>query len=239
MITVIIPAYNASDFISDCLRCILTQSVNDLEVIVVDDGSIDNTLELAQAVAMQDKRVKVIAKEHAGQAAARNRALEEAQGEYIAFIDADDTIEEDYFQILLEGIGENDVLQFGYQRVTTDDIVIRQDCPWTIYKHTSPCTRLFRREFIERNHLRFPEGMIYEDVVFTMHMWMAQPTFDIIHYAGYHYFLNPTSTTAHHKRENIDKLYAAIREIQPPTRKLAFVKYYTIWRLRMHFLLNR
>lgn len=109
LISVIIPAYNVEKYLGECLDSVINQTYGNLEIIVVDDGSTDNTPKICDEYAKKDRRIKVIHKENAGAGAARNTALDACSGKYIAFVDSDDTIDREYFEILHKEIVENNV----------------------------------------------------------------------------------------------------------------------------------
>ena len=104
LISIIIPAYNVSDYLPRCLDSVLIQSYTDFEVIIIDDGSTDNTPQICDEYAERDKRVRVLHKENEGVAAARNAGLDMVVGEYIMFVDADDWIHEDALRIMYDRI---------------------------------------------------------------------------------------------------------------------------------------
>ena len=91
ILSVVIPCYNASSTIEECVLSVMDQSLTDLEIIVVDDGSTDDSLAICRRLAEEDERISVYTKKNAGQGIARNFGMSHATGEYIAFVDADDT----------------------------------------------------------------------------------------------------------------------------------------------------
>ena len=101
LISVVTPVYNVKKYIYRCIDSILAQTVSDFELILVDDGSPDNCGAVCDEYAAKDGRVRVIHQENRGQAAARNRALDMARGEYVAFVDSDDWVHPRYLEILL------------------------------------------------------------------------------------------------------------------------------------------
>lgn len=101
-ISVIVPVYNAEKFLNQCIDSILTQDFSDFELLLIDDGSKDKSGKICDAYAQKDRRVKVFHKENEGVSAARNLGIDNAKGEYIAFIDSDDYIDADYFSILMK-----------------------------------------------------------------------------------------------------------------------------------------
>lgn len=120
MISVIIPVYNTKQYLSTCLESILAQTYSDLEILFVDDGSTDGSSELLDSFATMDKRIRVIHQPNGGVCAARNRGIDEARGEYLSFIDSDDTLEPDMYEVLMGLIDEYHVkiAHCSYNRVT-------------------------------------------------------------------------------------------------------------------------
>ncbi len=111
-VSVVIPVYNASDYLEESLDCILNQTLSDIEVICVDDGSEDNSLDILNEIAQKDSRVKVLSQTNQGGGAARNNALKYTSGDYLYFMDADDKVELNAFEELYE-ICENRSLDFA------------------------------------------------------------------------------------------------------------------------------
>ena len=100
-VTVIIPAYNVENHIEKCIKSVIVQSYTDLEILVVDDGSLDQTPEILKQFSLLDERIKVVTQDNKGVAAARNTGLREATGNYIAFVDSDDYVLPNYISNLM------------------------------------------------------------------------------------------------------------------------------------------
>lgn len=100
LISIIIPLYNAENYVDKILPCILGQTYTALEILLVNDGSTDGTLSKCQQYQRQDARIRVLSQENGGVSAARNRGLAEAKGEYISFVDADDYLKPDFIEVL-------------------------------------------------------------------------------------------------------------------------------------------
>ena len=98
MISIIVPVYNASDYIIDCLNSVFLQTYSTFEVLAINDGSTDNSLEILNKIAIQDSRLRVIDQENKGVSSTRNTGLKYAKGEYILFLDSDDTIDASLLQ---------------------------------------------------------------------------------------------------------------------------------------------
>ena len=107
MISVIVPIYGVEKFLPNCIDSILKQTYTDLEIILVDDGSKDNCPAICDEYAKKDNRIKVIHKENGGLSSARNAGLKIAFGQYVSFIDADDFISPNFYEILLENLLKN------------------------------------------------------------------------------------------------------------------------------------
>ena len=229
MISFIIPIYNAEKYLSACITSLVCQTEKDLQIILVDDGSTDRSLAIAQEWAAKDARLEVYHQPNAGQSAARNRGLKHAKGEYVAFVDADDAISQDWCEKHIAAIKGVDYVQSGYTRNGV------QKTPSSVHQFTSPCMRLYRREAIAQ--MRFPEGMIYEDVLWSVDLWLSGATCRIIRYDGYHYTTNPESTTSRPHPEDQKILFCALRErYKNATLRGKLIIAYTICRLKIHFL---
>lgn len=188
-ISVIVPVYNVDRFLSECLNSILSQSLSDIEVICVDDGSTDNSLDILKEFRQKDERIKIISQENRGLAAARNRGMDAACGEYIMFVDSDDYITPDALKTLYDLTCSKQVdftmfklLNFDNETGETSPInyfnmpFLKKFDGKTFNHHdvgerlfnisvTAP-GKLFKRDFIDR--LRFPEDLLFEDTPFVL-----------------------------------------------------------------------
>lgn len=236
MISIIVPIYNTETYLEACIESLLCQTEQNIEVILVDDESTDGSLGIAQRFAQQDKRVKLLQQSHAGQSAARNLGLRHAKGEYIAFVDADDRIEPDWCERHLAAIEGVDYVQSGYQRVTANERQ-KANLPMHPCQFTSPCMRLYRKQTINGHF--FAEGYIYEDVLFSVDLWLSGAKCRMIDYAGYLYTLNPKSTTAEPHPEAQQRVLNALTEkAKNASLKGKIIVYYTYLRLKTHFIIS-
>ena len=185
LISVIVAIYNVEEYLPKCIESILNQTYKNIELILVIDGSPDNSLNICNQYAEKDGRITVIEKENGGQATARNKALDIATGDYIGFIDGDDWIEPEMYQTLYEVASNEsaDVVQCGWYKVDPDG---RKVCPYpNKYKkvltsdealdslidfpefplNTSVCCKLFRKRLVD--WLRFSPVRAYEDDEFV------------------------------------------------------------------------
>ncbi|MFS0861494.1 glycosyltransferase family 2 protein [Fredinandcohnia sp. 179-A 10B2 NHS] len=180
-ISIIVPVYKVEKYLQKCVDSILTQTFKDFELILINDGSPDNCGDICDEFANMDSRVKVIHKENGGQASARNRGLDIARGDYIGFVDSDDWIEPDMYEILYSICQENkcdiancsSIIHYPNRRITNGghsliihnrNQAMRALIEGDLYDEVV-WTKLIKRELF--NELRFTEGIMYEDTDFT------------------------------------------------------------------------
>ena len=236
-ISVIVPIFNAGAYLAKCIESLIHQPYTALQIILVNDGSTDNSLAIAQKYAVQDRRIEVYTQTNQGQSVARNLGLQYAKGEYISFVDADDYVDNDFYTVLMQHIGDLDCVQIGYKRVSAQGKVLLEKLPKHFHQFTSPCMRLYRRELFTKHDLRFPSGMIYEDVVFSLDFWGTKPSYRILSYTGYNYLANTSSTTAMRNLVAKELLFATLKEKRQLSKSLIhkLLVIYTVLRLKFHF----
>ncbi|MBQ8830080.1 MAG: glycosyltransferase [Oscillospiraceae bacterium] len=124
MISIIIPVYNTKHYLESCVESILKQTYRDFEIIFVDDGSTDGSAEILDTFAEKDERIRVIHQVNAGVSSARNRGINEARGDYLSFVDSDDTLEPDMYETLIGLIEQYDVsiAHCSYNRVENNKV---------------------------------------------------------------------------------------------------------------------
>ncbi|OUN75968.1 hypothetical protein B5G09_11995 [Alistipes sp. An54] len=220
LISIIVPIYNMSAWLSRCIQSLINQTYTALEIILVDDGSTDNSLLLCKQYAEQDPRIIVIHKENGGQGSARNTALNIAHGQYIGFVDPDDWIALDMYAYMLNLLQQRhaDIVQIGWIETNTGiisptHIFKEQNC----YKNkealslliqgsnklnTSVCNKLFNVQILK--NLRFTEVRAYEDDEFVYKaVWRASKII-IDNTPKYFYFIRQDSTMT--AKFNLNKL---------------------------------
>ena len=180
--SVIIPVYNSEKTIERCLKSLLDQGREDLQIITVDDGSKDRSGEIIREMAKDHPAIEYIYQENAGVSCARNHGLDHAKGIYVSFVDSDDFVEPDYFEAM-DRAGDCDLLTFAHRAIgkspdvtelfkvldTLDNPFDRLKLLLSSRRIMSPCDKRFRREIIEEKKIRFIQGMhIGEDFNFCM-----------------------------------------------------------------------
>ena len=238
-ISVIVPIYNAAPYLARCIESLIHQPHQALQIILINDGSTDNSLAVAEQYAAQDSRIEVYSlPTNQGQSVARNLGLQHANGEYISFVDADDYIDNDFYTYMLQNISNLDCVQIGYRRVTKKGKILIEKLPKHFYQFTSPCMRLYRREVFSKHNLYFPQGMIYEDVIFSLDFWATNPTYKMLSYTGYNYLANTQSTTATRNLVAKELLFATLKEKCQQSKSIfhRLLILYTKIRLKLHFM---
>jgi glycosyltransferase involved in cell wall biosynthesis len=176
LISVIIPAYNIENYIDDCLESVVFQSYGNLEIIVINDGSTDKTLEKIERFASRDKRMTVVTEKNKGLSEARNKGLRLASGDYIAFVDGDDAIDTNYIKNLYEALkrADADISVCSYngvrKAVKTETVLLRKEALSDFLTQrlgTSAVVwnKLYKREVLKG--LKFPKDRLHEDNFFT------------------------------------------------------------------------
>ena len=253
LISVIVPVYNVENYLRRCVDSIIGQTYKNLEILLVDDGSNDLSGEICDAYTQTDLRVRVFHKKNGGQASARNAGLENASGEYIAFVDSDDWIEKNTYSYCMDLINNAnckvDVIQFGISYVKNE-----KECPKsgkeTITKYEnkdilnflliqstrtdsyfSVCRCLYTRNILRDE--RFPLGRINEDIVFKYRIFARADRIIDSNCIKYYYFQGVDSTTTDGLKEKDFDLYQAASELKALTdqedygdiKKMGEVKY--------------
>lgn len=210
-LSIILPVYNVAKYLDKCINSLLNQTIKELEFIFVNDGTPDNSVEIIKKYQKQDKRIKLIEKENGGQASARNLGLKHAKGEYIAFLDSDDYVSEDMYEILYNRAKKDDldIVICNYYLTYPDrieefknNITNKKEKNINIkeYITLSPCpwNRIFKRSFLENQEFNFPEGIIYEDYASIPLLGRGNPKVVYINKC-LHYYVQSDSSTLRNK----------------------------------------
>lgn len=184
-ISVIIPVFNSEKYLDQCIRSVLNQSFRDFELILVNDGSTDKSIEICNQFAERDKRIKVFTQKNKGVSTARNLGLENSKGEWINFIDSDDYVEKNYLNDFVVNLKPNVNLylqgMLGLMKdgrfVTVIDYKTHSEIDRNTFLKSynimpfffGPTCKLFRKEIIEKNRIRFDESIsVGEDTLFNL-----------------------------------------------------------------------
>lgn len=210
MISIIVPVYNSQNYLDRCISSILDQTYTDFELIIVDDGSTDDSLRICMKYAQIDKRVVVISQKNTGAGLARNAGLAIAKGDYIGFVDSDDYISHDMYEKMYQAAitKDADIVQCGYYKVDMEDNVIstsryinvistnnessfKEYCKKKNIDNYSPC-KIFRKQII--SGVFFGNYKYSEDAYFIIQAFLNCTNLVVIPTPLYYYVQTPNST---------------------------------------------
>jgi exopolysaccharide biosynthesis predicted pyruvyltransferase EpsI/GT2 family glycosyltransferase len=204
LISVIVPVYNVEKYISKCIDSIINQSYKNLEIILVDDGSKDNSGVICDNYALKDKRIKVIHKKNGGLSSARNCGIDAANGDYFGFVDSDDWIDKDMYYSLLDSLikNESDIAICGYYEYCNNKVRFHSCCVGeTIYDNKEAMAKLiqdntfgnfavnklYKKQLFKE--IRYPVGMNMEDLGTTYKLFSEAKRISVIESPMYYYFV--------------------------------------------------
>lgn len=234
-ISVIIPVYNSSETLSQCVESVLSQKYHDFEVLLIDDGSKDDSLSICRRYAETDKRVRVFEKINGGVSSARNIGLDNAEGEWITFVDSDDYLD----PLFLEDLGKEDSCLFvksmktfrkdkdkrySVFNFTTEELLKDERLPSfikeniTSFMFRGPCSKFYSRSVI--GNLRFLEDMkVAEDTCFVMNYLSRVTKITLLPYGAYVVRLSPSpakvkySMSVSYAVQSLGHLYEAYKRV--------------------------
>lgn len=253
-VSVILPVYNTEQYIGQTLECMLNQTLQEIEVICVDDGSTDNSLEIMNEYAKKDSRVKVICQQNAGAGAARNNGMREAKGKYLSFLDADDFFEPDMLELAYnKAVAErSDVVVFNSNQYfeETDSY---KNINWTIRKEAlppySPMThfaftdnvfkvfvgwawdKLFDAEFVKKYDLKYQEQRTSNDLLFVFSAIVLADRISIVDKILVHQRRNVQGSLSNTREHSWDCFYHALNAL-----KETLVKHNLEYALRQDYI---
>ena len=253
LISVIVPVYNIeSEYLERCIGSICGQTYQNLDIILVDDGSTDGSGSICDRFATEDSRVRVFHKENGGSSSARNFGIQEAKGEYIGFIDSDDYIEPDMYELLagavekynapMAQISRDEIDETGMRmpdicippkeelRITSEDmmrelLMHRGDCSY--------CTRITHKAlFVDRE---FPVGKLNEDFYLLTHMLTDITHLVILPKQCYHVFYRMNSNSRKKDKNDFSRVFTDIVDNADMVTQLVGDKYPTLLPVAMRF----
>lgn len=237
ILSVIVPVYNSALYLSKCIESILGQTFSGLELILVDDGSEDNSGKICDRYANEYENVSCIHKQNEGACYARVDGMHIAKGEYVGFVDSDDWIEAEMYEVLMREIcknqadiitsgfifGDNDILidlfQEGVYEENNLDIVYKSMIYDPEVKRSgmtcSVCTKVYRKELLERYMRQVPKGLqVWEDLAYVYLPFLEARRIQITHQTFYHYIQRDGSISHRYDVDLFEKMANAFRIIQ-------------------------
>ena len=211
-LTVVIPVYCVEATLDRCVESVLIQDIDDMEVILVDDGSPDSCPKMCDEWAEKDSRISVIHKENGGLSEARNAALDIAKGDYVTFVDSDDWLDEGTYKAILNLMDDNDIVEYpvAHRLSLSDRSYENMDDYWLkeqAYTHTFAWNKVYRRTLF--NGIRYPKGKVFEDVYTLPLLLRKAKRISTTSQGCYHYAWNPAGITATADGEKLAMLLEA------------------------------
>ena len=235
-VSVIVPVYNVENYLAKCLDSLVNQTLKELEIIVVDDESTDNSSKIiAEYAKKYPKKIKAFSKKNGGQGSARNYGLKYAKGEYIAFVDSDDYVDLDMFFKMYNKAKEDnsDVVICGMKnislanKVTIDNNNFSNDDLKILFGSMGVCNKIFKKDLITNNNLQFRNKVWYEDIDFLVKILLDNIKISFIDEALYNYVLRAGSTMNNSNiAKNLDILLAFDEMIKYFKNKKIYDKVY-------------
>lgn len=230
-VSIIVPVFNTVSYLHTCLDSILNQTLNNIEIICINDGSTDNSLEILKNYQKIDDRIKIINKNNEGQGIARNIGIDNASGEYIAFVDSDDFIKEDMLEKLYKSAINNNLDLVMCKVASFDELTseindslwyyslgVFKDFEKNVFSHkdtrdftceisVTPYNKLYKNSFIKKHNIKFAENLIFEDEVFFYDVYLKANKISIVDETLYYYRMNRKGSTV---EKTEDKNYSDI-----------------------------
>lgn len=211
-ISIIIPVYNSAKFLKQCMESLINQTLKEIEIICINDGSTDESLEILKFYSQKDERIKIVDKENEGQSVARNIGIEMASGEYLGFVDSDDWVDLDYFEKLYNSAKRNncDMACAGFKKIyekkikvgksfaqeeicaTTDSKIVADRIP----AHNYVWNKIYRLESWKKHGFLFQAGRFFEDLALVIKIVDKLGKMVTVADTYYNYRLHSSSTTS-------------------------------------------
>lgn len=213
LITVVIPIYNVEKYLERCIKSIINQTYKNIEILLVNDESPDNSKEIMEKYKENDKRIKCFYKKNGGLSDTRNYAINIASGKYICFIDGDDYIENTFVEKLYNKIIEDksDLAWCNFNLVNDDgkyDEIIINDKNIYDFEMPSACNKLYNVDIFKKNNIYFPVGIWYEDLATTPRILFSTNKISWVNEGLYNYYFNDKSITNTYSIKVLDSIKA-------------------------------
>lgn len=227
-VSIIIPVYNVEDYLEKCLESVLNQTVTEIEIITINDGSTDGSLDILNKYAKLDSRIKIIDQKNKGLSGARNSGIKVAKGDYIVFVDSDDTIEKETLEELLSFATKNDldIVVYGYTKLYENGEIIAKPNfgnkiidndearRMSLSLKLSPmaCNKFYKRELFIETKVKFPIGFLHEDIGTTYKLFWNAFKVGITSKSYYNWMVRGSSITGSFTRKHIEDIVFLLDE---------------------------
>ncbi|MBO8433782.1 MAG: glycosyltransferase family 2 protein [Tyzzerella sp.] len=231
-VSLIIPVYNVEKYIDKCLKSAVNQTFKDMEIIIVNDGSTDNSIEIVNRYIKKYDNIKLISQENKGLSSARNVGIKESSGNYIAFADSDDYFSKKFIEDMYNTIinEKSDIVVCGFKRIDENkkpniknrklkyktissdkalDMLIND-----IFINNFAWNKLYKKELFTENDIYFPEGKTYEDMYVMYKLFHKSKKISIINKKLYCYVQRKSSITYHFKEKNFYDILGGLYDMK-------------------------
>lgn len=241
LITIIVPVYNVEKYINECVDSLISQTYKNIEIILIDDGSMDKSGEICDSYAASDTRIKVIHKQNEGLGFARNTGLKVAQGKFVTFIDSDDKADADLVENLVKGIYEanGDTCIGGFKRISENGVVgFEERYDKAVFEGKNVYDNLFARmlgsapnkhdairmsvwnvmysmDIVRTHNIEFPSERVFisEDIIWDSEYYKYAKRAIVIDSTAYNYRITPGSLTQKYKPDMLKKICVLYNEM--------------------------
>lgn len=211
-VTLIVPVYNSEKYIGKCLDSILNQTYENFEILVVNDGSKDNSQKIIEEYQTKyPDKIVAINQENKGVSKTRNESIKKANGDYIMFIDNDDFLDSDYIETFVTEAekGDYDAVLGGYRRPNENGKIVKEmklkETEWAKLMIMAPWAKIYKKQYLIDNNIGFLSVNLGEDIYFNLKAMLVSDKIKIIPYIGYNWFFN-TSSVSNTTQKNIRQL---------------------------------
>lgn len=224
-VSIIVPVYNVEKYLRKCLDSLINQTLKNIEIICINDGSTDKSLEILEEYKNRDSRIILLNQENSGQSIARNNGIKKATGEYIGFVDPDDWVDLDYYEklyntantndadiavggiIRVTGIKKKKFLNFEKETITDNTNLKFELCD--VPEKSYVCNKIYKTQKLKEINLKFEEGRIFEDCIFTPQALLFLGKMVTVPNIYYYYLRRGNSTVKQRsEKANADNVYA-------------------------------
>lgn len=221
-VSVIVPVFNTEKYLEKCLNSLINQTLQDIEIICINDGSTDKSADIIKKFTNKDSRFKLINQENKKQGAARNAGMKIAKGEYIGFVDSDDWVDLEYYEKLYNAAKRHNFdIALGTnvrvkKNINKKRLNITKEKEYTSiqekfdvniqWKNPCPTNKIYKRDLFLKHNITWPEGVYCEDRIFTLKAVYFANGIVSVPNVNYYYFNNPNSTVNKHKIKHFKKL---------------------------------
>ena len=206
-VSIIVPVYNTEKYLDRCIKSLLNQSYKNIEIILVNDGSIDNSLKIIKKYEKEHSNIIVLNQRNHGAGSARNNGLKHSKGDYVTFLDSDDSLAVDAIKNMVSMIDKDTEVVIGGIRIfSSESAVIKRLIPkdelWSELKYTATAFKLYSAKLLKNNNITFNNYYCNEDLMFCLSAYSKAKNIKVCSTDDYYNYKNKSSVTSKMKNSN-------------------------------------